>query len=153
MPSYLAAVFAQSVFVKQVFGHAVLRSTHAAQVGHPVGQLFDGLDLLVQEMCLDKVAKLKKKEKTTESKTERLATNTAVWISRLCSKGGALRLFTTYMWVVVIGAQLVQVQEGLVHTLLKLQGTFEGLRSAAPLIPLRLLENKMGRGNGETPSD
>lgn len=57
--SNLAAVFAQSVFVKQVLGHAVLRSTHAAQVGHPVGQLFDGLDLLVQEMCLEMVAQLK----------------------------------------------------------------------------------------------
>lgn len=59
---YLAAVFAQSVFIKQVLGHAVLRSTHAAQVGHPVGQLFDGLDLLVQEMCLEMVAQLKKKK-------------------------------------------------------------------------------------------
>lgn len=59
LPSYLAAFFAQSVFVKQVFGHAVLRRAHAAQVGHPVAQFFDGLDLLVQEMCLDKVAQLK----------------------------------------------------------------------------------------------
>lgn len=46
------------------------------------------------------------------------------------------------MWVVVIGAQLVQVQEGLVHALFKLQGTFKGLGSAAPLVPLRLLQNE-----------
>lgn len=59
---HLAALFAQSVFVKQVLGHAVLRSAHAAQVGHPVGQLFDGLDLLVQEMCLKMVAQLGKKK-------------------------------------------------------------------------------------------
>lgn len=76
--SYLAALFAQSVFVKQVLGHAILRCAHAPQVGHPVGQLFDGLDLLVQEMCLEMVAQ---------------------------------------MWVIVIRAQLVQVQEGLVHAL------------------------------------
>lgn len=62
--SYLAALFAQSVFVKQVLGHAVLRRAHAAQVGHPVGQLFDGLDLLVQEMCLEMVAQLKKEEQS-----------------------------------------------------------------------------------------
>lgn len=62
--SYLAALFAHSVFVKQVLGHAVLRRAHAAQVGHPVGQLFDGLDLLVQEMCLQMVAQLKKEEQS-----------------------------------------------------------------------------------------
>lgn len=65
--SCLAAVFAQSVFVKQVFGHAVLRSAHAAQVGHPVGQLFDGLDLLVQEMCLEMVAQLKREKHRSQN--------------------------------------------------------------------------------------
>lgn len=57
----LAAFFAQGVFVKQVLGHAVLGSTHAAQVGHPVSQLFDGFHLLVQEMCLKMIAQLKNK--------------------------------------------------------------------------------------------
>lgn len=57
----LAAFFAQGVFVKQVLGHAVLGSTHPAQVGYPVGQLFDGLHLLVQEMCLKMIAQLKNK--------------------------------------------------------------------------------------------
>lgn len=57
----LAAFFTQGVFVKQVFGHAVLWSSHAAQVGHPVGQLFDGLHLLVQVVCLDEVAQLEQR--------------------------------------------------------------------------------------------
>lgn len=56
---HLAALFAKSVFVKQVFGHAVLGSPHAPQVGHPVCQFFDRLHLLVQEMCLDEIAQLK----------------------------------------------------------------------------------------------
>ena len=56
----LAAFFAQSMFVKQVLGHAILRGTHAAQVGHPVCQFFDGLDLLVQVVCLDEITQLKK---------------------------------------------------------------------------------------------
>lgn len=55
----LAAFFAQGVFVKQVFGHAVLRSSHAAQVGHPVCQFFDGPHLLLQEVCLDEITQLK----------------------------------------------------------------------------------------------
>ena len=62
----LAALFAQGVFVKQIFGHAVLRSSHAAQVGHPVCQLFDGLHLLVQIVCLDEIAQLKERERPTE---------------------------------------------------------------------------------------
>lgn len=53
-----------------------------------------------------------------------------------------MRLFNTNMWVIVVGAQLVQVQEGLVHALFQLQGTFKGLRTAAPLVPLWLLQNK-----------
>lgn len=93
----LAAFFAQGVFVKQVFGHAVLRSSHATQVGHPVCQFLDGLHLLVQIVCLDEI---------------------------------------THMWVVVIRAELVHVQQGLVHALLELQGTFKGLYPTAPLIPL-----------------
>lgn len=56
---HLAALFAKSVFVKQVFGHAVLGGPHAPQVGHPVCQFFDGLHLLVQEICLDEIAQLK----------------------------------------------------------------------------------------------
>lgn len=55
----LAALFAQSVFIKQVLGHAILRSSHAAQVGHPVCQFFDGLHLLIQVVCLNEVAQLK----------------------------------------------------------------------------------------------
>lgn len=97
----LAAFFAQGVFVKQVLGHAILRSSHAAQVGHPVCQLFDGLHLLIQVVCLNEI---------------------------------------TQMWVIVIRAELVQVQQGLVHALLKLQGTFKGLNTTAPLIPLWLLD-------------
>ena len=49
------------------------------------------------------------------------------------------------MWVIVIRAELVQVQQGLVHALLKLQGTFEGLNTAAPLVPLWLLQHKAGQ--------
>lgn len=56
----LAAVFAQGVFVEQVLCHSILRRTHAAQVGHPVRQFFDGFDLLVQEVCLDEIAHLNK---------------------------------------------------------------------------------------------
>lgn len=55
----LAAFFAQGVFVKQVLGHAILRSSHAAQVGHPVCQFFDGLHLLVQVVRLDEITHLK----------------------------------------------------------------------------------------------
>lgn len=62
---------------------------------------------------------------------------TEVCVQVLCSG-----LFTTYVWVIVVGAQLVQVQEGLVHALFKLQGTFKGLSSAAPLVPLWFLQNK-----------
>ena len=67
----LAAFFAQGVFVKQVFGQAIARSSHAAQVGHPVAQLFDGFHLLVQVVRLNEI---------------------------------------TQMWVIVIRAELVQLQ-------------------------------------------
>lgn len=66
----LAAFFAQGVFVKQVLGHAVLGSTHAAQVGHPVSKLFDGLHLLVQEMCLKMIAQLKETHKIRNTETD-----------------------------------------------------------------------------------
>lgn len=55
----LAAFFAQGMFIKQVLCHAILRSTHATQIGHPVCQLFDGLHLLVQVVSLDEIAQLK----------------------------------------------------------------------------------------------
>lgn len=55
----LAALFAQGMFIKQVLGHAILRSTHATQVGHPVCQFFDGLHLLIQVVSLNEVAHLK----------------------------------------------------------------------------------------------
>lgn len=58
----LAAFFAQSVFVEQVLRHAILRGTHAAQICHPVGQLFDGLHLLVQEVCLDEIIQLSERK-------------------------------------------------------------------------------------------
>lgn len=58
----LAAFFAQGVFVKQVLCHAILRSSHAAQVRHPVCQFFDGLHLLVQEVCLNEIAQLKNRK-------------------------------------------------------------------------------------------
>lgn len=58
----LAAFFAQGVFVKQVLCHAVLRSSHAAQVGHPVCQFFDGLHLLIQVVCLNEITQLKERE-------------------------------------------------------------------------------------------
>lgn len=56
---HLAAFFAQGVLVKQVLGQAVLRRSHAAQIGHPVSQLFDGLHLLVQVVSLNEVTQLK----------------------------------------------------------------------------------------------
>lgn len=46
----------------------------------------------------------------------------------------------THVWVVVISADLVQVQQGLVYTLLQLQGTLKGLNTATPLILLWFLE-------------
>lgn len=55
----LAASFAQGMFIKQVLGHSILRSTHASQVGHPVSQFFDGLHLLIQVVSLNEVAQLK----------------------------------------------------------------------------------------------
>lgn len=64
----LAAFFAKGVFIKQVFGHAILRSSHAPQVGHPVCQFFDGLHLLVQEMCLNKITQLKQNITSLERK-------------------------------------------------------------------------------------
>ncbi len=63
---YLAAFFAQGMFVKQIFSHAILRSSHAAQVGHPVCQFFDGLHLLVQEVRLDEITQLKKRESSNK---------------------------------------------------------------------------------------
>lgn len=81
--SSLAAVFAHSVFVEQVLGHAVLGGAHAAQVGHPVGQLFDGLDLLVQEMRLEVVAQLRKKR--TEAKNDELIMTRCRVALRMCA--------------------------------------------------------------------
>lgn len=46
----------------------------------------------------------------------------------------------THMWVVMFRADLVQVQQGLVHTLLQLQGTLKGLHTTTPLILLWFLE-------------
>lgn len=56
------------MFVKQVFRHAVLRSSHAPQVGHPVCQFFDGLHLLVQEICLNEITQLKQNISSLERK-------------------------------------------------------------------------------------
>lgn len=56
----LTAFFAQSMFVEQVLGHAILRSSHAPQVGDPVWQLFDGLHLLVQVVSLNEITHLSK---------------------------------------------------------------------------------------------
>lgn len=56
----LHALLAQGVFVKQVLGHSILGSPHAAQVGHPVGKLLDRLHLLIQEVCFDEVTQLQK---------------------------------------------------------------------------------------------
>ena len=53
-----ALLLAQSVLVEQVLGHAVLWRAHTAQVSHPVGQLFDGLHLLVQVVRLYKITQL-----------------------------------------------------------------------------------------------
>ena len=62
----LCALFAQSVFVKQVLGHAVLGGTHPAEVGHPVTQLLYGLHLLVQVVCLNEVTHLSEKDQMRE---------------------------------------------------------------------------------------
>lgn len=76
----LAAFLAKGVFVKQVFSHAVFRSSHAPQVGHPVCQFFDGLHLLVQEMCLDEITQLKQYINSLERKKWiSLALNKAVF--------------------------------------------------------------------------
>ena len=62
-PGALCARPSQGVLVEQVLGHAVLRGPHAAQVGHPVTQLFDGLHLLVQIVRLDEVTHLSRKRR------------------------------------------------------------------------------------------
>lgn len=64
----LAALAAQRVFIKQIFGHAVLRRSHAAQVGHPIGKLLNGLHLFVQVVGLDEVARLKRHENVNAQK-------------------------------------------------------------------------------------
>lgn len=46
------------------------------------------------------------------------------------------------MWVIVFRADFVQIQQWLVHALLELQGTFKSLDTAAPLIPVWLLQLK-----------
>lgn len=46
----------------------------------------------------------------------------------------------TYVWVIVFRGDLVQVQQGLVDTLLQLQGTLQCLHTATPLIPLWFLQ-------------
>lgn len=51
------------------------------------------------------------------------------------------------MGIIVFRAELVQVQQRLVHVLLKLQGTFKSLDTTAPLIPLWLLQYKAGQKN------
>lgn len=80
---HLAALFAESVFVKQVFGHAVLGSPHAPQVGHPVRQFFDGLHLLIQEICLDEIAQLQQNinplEKVIWLGTRQVFINMGTW--------------------------------------------------------------------------
>lgn len=53
----------------------------------------------------------------------------------------------SHMGVVVIRAHPVQVQQRLVHTLLQLQGTFKGFRSAAPLVALWFLRQNAGQKN------
>lgn len=63
----LAALFAQSVFVKQVLCHAVLRSSHAAQVAHPVSQFFDWLHLLIKVVRLDEITQLEDSEMKSAS--------------------------------------------------------------------------------------
>lgn len=50
--------------------------------------------------------------------------------------------FSTHMWVIVFRAEFVQIQQWLVHALLELQGTFKSLDTAAPLIPVWLLQLK-----------
>ncbi len=54
----LRAFLSQSVLVKQIFGHVVLRSAHPPQAAHPVRQLFNGLHLLVQVMRLQEITNL-----------------------------------------------------------------------------------------------
>lgn len=55
------------------------------------------------------------------------------------------------MWVIVIGGNLVHVQQRLVDTLFKLQGTLESLDTTAPLISLRFLKQAAGNGHSQTP--
>lgn len=46
------------------------------------------------------------------------------------------------MWVIVTGAQFVQIQQWLVDTLFKLKCAFKSLNPTAPLIPFWLLQSK-----------
>lgn len=54
----LAALLAKRELVEQVLGHAVLGGAHAAQVGHPVAKLLDGLHLLIQVVSFNEIAHL-----------------------------------------------------------------------------------------------
>lgn len=151
--SCLAAFFAEGVFVEQVFGHAVLRGSHAPQVGHPVRQFFDGLHLLVQEMRLDEIAQLEPDINELERKcwislgTRSHHHQNIIWYQVRNRLSSRLNHYKSYVWVVVIRAHPVQVQQGLVHALLKFQGAFKGLGSTAPLISLWFLQQKVGQEN------
>lgn len=48
-------------------------------------------------------------------------------------------LSATYMRIDMVGGELVEVQQSLVHLLLQLQCTLHGLQPTAPLITLRFL--------------
>lgn len=48
-------------------------------------------------------------------------------------------LCAAYMRIIVLGGQFLQVQQGLVYTLLQLQGALQGLQATPPLVSLRFL--------------
>lgn len=50
----------------------------------------------------------------------------------------------SYMWIIVIRAELVQVKQRLVDTLLQLQGTLQGLNATGPLISVWFLQSRAG---------
>lgn len=79
------------MFVKQVFSQAVLRSSHTAQVGQVVSQLFDGLHLLVQVVSLNEVAQLEGKKKQKAKKGLRALVYRKV--TECCSKKSATFTF------------------------------------------------------------
>ncbi len=150
--SSVAAV-AQGILVEDVLSES---SADALQVGHVVRQLLDGLDLLLQVMALDEVRQLQR-EKFVIHNTElrnkhfRIPSQHLRWLlwtrfvpCRMFAQwrhGRALSVkWSAHLIIVVLISDGVKVKQRLVDALLQGERSLHCLESAAPLIPLRLLQ-------------